>query len=224
MALFDSLKPLLSNEIIQTFEIVWENLGKPGAWWSGAQRIEIAKEVRDSNPPLLTERVTDLSRYSNQGTETITPFTRAVVRKVTYESSSIDRGTFEQIVSELGEDRYAELAAIVTQIVPIYSLSDILQCRREALPRVEAGSTSCERPDHLIDGVGFLPTFPTNGLPNVAVSLSLAQADNARRMMLVRSMYSGTNFTEMVWSHRHLSRQQIELVAARTSAINECFY
>ena len=52
----------------------------------------------------------------------------------------------------------------------------------------------------------------------------LAQADNARRMLLVRSMYSGTDFNQMIWTHRNLSRQQIELVAARTSAINECFY
>jgi AhpD family alkylhydroperoxidase len=27
-----------------------------------------------------------------------------------------------------------------------------------------------------------------------------------------------------VWQHRPLSRPQVELIAARTSAINECFY
>ena len=84
------------------------------------------------------------------------------------------------------------------------------------------GSEMCIRDS--INGVGFLPTLPTNGIPHVAVSLSLAQADNARRMLLVRAMYSGKDFGEMIWTHRNLSRPQIELVAARTSAINECFY
>ena len=41
---------------------------------------------------------------------------------------------------------------------------------------------------------------------------------------MVSSMYDGSEFFEMVWSHRSLSRPQIELLAARTSALNECFY
>jgi len=52
----------------------------------------------------------------------------------------------------------------------------------------------------------------------------LSLADNARRMLLVRAMYSGDSFNDMVWTHRSLNRPQIELVAARTSALNECFY
>ena len=91
------------------------------------------------------------------------------------------------------------------------------------MPNAHDGAPTKERPEDLVNDVAFLPTFSPRGLPHVAVSLSLAQADNARRMLLVRSMYSGTDFGEMVWEHRSLSRQQIELVAARTSAINECF-
>ena len=224
MAPFDSLKTIVADEVIQSFEIVWQNLGKPGGWWTGQQRIEIAEEVRTSNQPSLVERVSDLSQYSHGEGEGISTYVRAVVRKIAYESSSIDKGTYEEIVKVLGEDRYAELAAIVSQVVPIFVLSDLLDFPKEELPIAEDGDPTKERPDDLVKTVGFLPTFSPKGLPHVAVSLSLAQADNARRMLLVRSMYSGTNFDEMIWGHRCLSRQQIELVAARTSAINECFY
>tara|TARA_B100000214_G_scaffold341467_1_gene288591 strand:- start:75 stop:749 length:675 start_codon:yes stop_codon:yes gene_type:complete len=224
MAPFNPLKAIVPDEIIQSFEIVWQNLGKPGGWWTGYQRIEIAKEVRNSNQPSLAERVNQLSEYNHKETESISPFVRAVVRKIAYESSSIDRNVYDEIVEVLGEDRYAELAAIVTQVVPIFVLADLLSYSREKLPIAENGAPTKERPDNLVHGIAFLPTFSPKGLPHVAVSLSLAQADNARRMLLVRSMYSGTNFSEMVWEHRCLSRQQIELVAARTSAINECFY
>jgi hypothetical protein len=54
--------------------------------------------------------------------------------------------------------------------------------------------------------------------------LSFVPEDNSRRMGIVTSMYSGRHFEEMVWRHRALSRPQVELVAARTSAVNECFY
>lgn len=224
MAAFDSLRPVVSNEIIESFQIVWDNLGKPGSWWSGPQRIQIAEEIRDSDPPSIAERIVDFSNYSNEATDGITPFVRAVARKVAYESSSIDKDIFDQIVAVISEDQYAEIAAIASQLVPIYHLADTLGYDREQLPNVVSGDPSGERPDDLIEGVGFLPTFPTNGVPHVAVSLSLAQADNARRMLLVRAMYSGKDFGEMIWTHRNLSRPQIELVAARTSAINECFY
>ena len=91
MAPFLPLKTIVPDEVIQSFEIVWHNLGKPGAWWTGQQRIQIAQEVRNSSQPTLVEGVNDLSKYSHQETESLSPYVRAVVRKITYESSTIDR-------------------------------------------------------------------------------------------------------------------------------------
>ena len=48
--------------------------------------------------------------------------------------------------------------------------------------------------------------------------------DHLRWMMLVFAMYAGEGFDEMVWDDHALSRPQVELLAARTSALNECFY
>ncbi len=124
----------------------------------------------------------------------------------------------------MGENKYAELAAVISQIVPIDHLHDALGLEREELPIPLEGDITAERPSGLVTGIGFLPTLPTEGLPHVAVALSLSLADNARRMLLVRAMYSGDSFNDMVWTHRSLNRPQVELVAARTSALNECFY
>jgi len=41
---------------------------------------------------------------------------------------------------------------------------------------------------------------------------------------LVGRMYSGDAFGDLIWNHRALDRPQVELLAARTSALNECFY
>ena len=60
--------------------------------------------------------------------------------------------------------------------------------------------------------------------PNVARSLSLAAEDHLRWRALVLSFYSRDSFMEMIWDDRALSRPQVELLAARTSALNECFY
>ena len=173
MTEFNSLNAEISDEIIESFQIVWDNLGKPGNWWSGRERIEIAEEIRDSSPPSLSERIVDFSDYSNEVASGITPFVKAVARKVAYESSSIDKDIFDQIVAVIGEDQYAEIAAIASQLIPIYHLADTLGYDREQLPDAEPGPPSGERPDGLIGGVGFLPTFPTNGIPVSYTHLTL---------------------------------------------------
>tara|TARA_B100000686_G_C16725751_1_gene937706 strand:+ start:893 stop:1564 length:672 start_codon:yes stop_codon:yes gene_type:complete len=221
---FSSLKPKLDAEIVQSFVIVWEHLGKPGSWWTGEERIAIANEIRSCNPKKLWDKDKPLESYAKQGDEILTPYIKAVVRMISNETASITEDIYREITEEIGEDKYAELAALISQVVPIDHLSDALGVQRETLPEVRLGSPLNERPSGLVNDVGFLPTFPADNLPHVAISLSLAQADNARRMLLVRAMYSGASFGDMIWNHRHLSRPQIELVAARTSALNECFY
>jgi len=221
---FEQISRSVSEEIIDSFQIVWEYLGQPGDWWTGSQRIEIAEEVRRSAPRPMWDRPPSLADLPDTLNGELSLFEQGVVERVTVDPSSIDQATYDQIVERIGENKYAELASIVTQIVPIDHLHDALGIEREKLPLATEGNIGMQRPIGLVNGIGFLPTLPADGLPHVAVSLSLALADNARRMLLVRAMYSGKSFGDMIWTHRTLSRPQVELVAARTSALNECFY
>lgn len=214
----------IATEIIDACRISWDHLGAPGAWWTGEQRIALAQEIRRAAPRPLWDRAPELVDVGDDAVGPLSAFERALAERVAVQPSSIDHETYLLIVERIGEDKYAELAAIASQLVPIDHLHDALGLEREPLPAARAGQITRERPDGLVDTVAFLPTMPADGLPHVAVSLSLAQADNARRMLLVRAMYSGRSFGDMVWTHRALSRPQIELVAARTSALNECFY
>ena len=85
------------------------------------------------------------------------------------------------------------------------------------------------RPTHeTIDGVGDVGAWvsQTTGetRANVSRTLSLVPVTNDPWRRLVDSHYSrGAEFQEAVWN-RPLSRPQIELVASRTTGINECFY
>ena len=221
---FSALSDYVNQDIVNSFRIVWDHLGRPGAWWTGPQRIAIAEHVRKSAPRPLWDRPPPLETLSDEANGELTIFEAAVVERVAVSPSSISIETYEHIIERMGENKYAELAAVISQIVPIDHLHDALGLEREELPVPREGAITTERPSGLVTGIGFLPTLPTEGLPHVAVALSLSLADNARRMLLVRAMYSGDSFNDMVWTHRSLNRPQVELVAARTSALNECFY
>lgn len=221
---FSALSDYVNQDIVNSFRIVWDHLGRPGAWWTGPQRIAIAEHVRKSAPRPLWDRPPPLETLSDEANGELTIFEAAVVERVAVSPSSINIEIYEHIIQRMGENKYAELAAVISQIVPIDHLHDALGLEREELPVPREGAITTERPSGLVTGIGFLPTLPTEGLPHVAVALSLSLADNARRMLLVRAMYSGDSFNDMVWTHRSLNRPQVELVAARTSALNECFY
>lgn len=221
---FSALSDYVNQDIVNSFRIVWDHLGRPGAWWTGPQRIAIAEHVRKSAPRPLWDMPPPLETLSDEDNGELTIFEAAVVERVAVSPSSINIETYEHIIQRMGENKYAELAAVISQIVPIDHLHDALGLEREELPVPREGAITTERPSGLVTGIGFLPTLPTEGLPHVAVALSLSLADNARRMLLVRAMYSGDSFNDMVWTHRSLNRPQVELVAARTSALNECFY
>ncbi len=59
------------------------------------------------------------------------------------------------------------------------------------------------------------------------VRISLVPQANALFMGLVMPMYGGVpgrDFYRLEWSGGPLDRPQVELLAARVSAVNECFY
>ncbi len=93
---------------------------------------------------------------------------------------------------------------------------------------VDAGRIDASRivPPGVADGEAFVPWVVEGWMgPNVARALSYVPADNAVRMRLVQAMYADeAQFARLVWEERALCRPQVELLAARTSAINECFY
>jgi len=125
----------------------------------------------------------------------------------------------------MGLGYYVETVALVVQTVPIDLLCDLLGRPRQDLPVPRTGEPSRVVPDGLGQEGAFVPWAVDGWLgPNVARALSFVPEDNSRHMGIVMSMYSGQHFEEMVWRHRALSRPQVELVAARTSAVNECFY
>ena len=96
---FQSLERKLSTEIIESFEIVWDHLGLPGSWWTGKERIGIAKEVRGSNPRKLWGKVGELKNYAKDSDEVLSPYVKAVVRIVANETSNIHQQIYDEIIT-----------------------------------------------------------------------------------------------------------------------------
>ena len=222
----DTFPRPVNPPILSAFEAVWNGLAVAGTWWTATERVAIVAATRRSLPLPLGEAAPDTAGLSDAiGPDGLSPLTHEVVRRLAYDAGRITREWATAVIERMGLGYYVETVALVVQTVPIDLLCDLLARPRQDLPVPRTGEPSRVVPNGLGQEGAFVPWAVDGWLgPNVARALSFVPEDNSRHMGIVMSMYSGQHFEEMVWRHRALSRPQIELVAARTSAVNECFY
>lgn len=188
---------------------IWHRLGSPGATWTGAERVAMTAEARSA-------------RSGTEPTGDLDPVTTRAVRTVAGRPADIRRGWVSDLVDDgLDHARYVELVGVVSRAVAIDTLLEALALEVEPLPEPLAGEPSRDIDDRARLGKAWVPMV---GGASITQALSLVPAENAELERLHGPLY--LTFKEMSDPaiHKGLSRPQMELVAARTSAHNECFY
>lgn len=204
-------------------------IAEPGDWLTGHERVAVWREVRDSRTnPLDRARREALSPNAVDGGHPATAGLSASAMEVVHRTASdpgrLTRTWAEPHIAALGEEAYTELVG-VTAIVTVLDRFDRAMGRpQRELPEPIDGEPARIRPDDVGDVGAWVSqsTGPTRA--NVSRTLSLVPTTNRTWRQLVDSHYSrGAEFTNLRWEFP-LSRPQAELVAARTTALNECFY
>jgi len=223
----------------------WHALARPGTWFSGAQRVAIAAEVRNAvNCPLCAERKRALSPNSVSGEHLsgneLTPIAVDAVHRVITDQARITQAFVDECAQQgLSEEQYVELVGIAVTVFSIDEFSRALGVSLEPLPEPVAGEPTGYRPVLAERGTGFVSMLPVNGAVGKEADLwkldrtanvlrALTLVPNAMREWMgvgdqqYLSMQGMGQFTE--FADRALNRMQIELVAGRVSSYNECFY
>ena len=208
------------EDIADAHRQTWNSLAQAGAFWSDVDRIEIAKQARAARTQrkeLAFNRTYPSSRLTAQALD--------ATRKIAADAGKIDRSWASQLVASLGAGAYAELVSIVAAVSAIDAFSEALGRGHEPLPEPDGGACHAGQAEGASDIGGYLPMVDPWEGPNVSRALSLVPSANELFMNNVRVMYGGNGggFNDMVWGGP-LSRPQAELLAARVSSINECFY
>ena len=235
----------IRSDIPAAHRAVWQRLAGPGTWWTGAERVAIADEVRRARDcSLCAERKQALSPASLQeehdhGGQLPEAVVEAVHRLAT-DASRLTKTWLEKLcASGVSDGHYVELLGIVVGIVSIDEFHRALGLSLEPLPAPEPGEPTQYRPDGLREGIAWVPMlvpaetgeaerdlFPGGRTANVVRAMSLVP-DAVRMLQRLSSAHYLP--LELVPSPgnsggRALDRMQIELIAGRVSALNECFY
>ena len=243
----DTVFPI-RDDIVTANRKTWTRLARAGSWWTGAERIAIAAETRNARScQLCRERKHALSPYAVQGehdggTETVlSPTAIDTVHRIVTDQSRLSREWLETLVrGGLSDGHYVELLGVVVGIVSIDAFHGALGLPPEPLPEPVPGEPSAYRPSGLSTGDAWIPMLgstppdtaerdlfpPLPEVPNVLRALSLVP-DAVRSLNELSKAY----YLDVVdiadpsaSGGRAISRPQIELIAARVSALNECFY
>ena len=207
-----SASVLIRPDLPAAFTRVWQRLAAAGTWWTGAERVAIAAAARAGYHDATAVPELDLPA----------PAIAAAVL-LGGDPAAVTEAKIAQWERDgLDSNHYVELIGIVGQVTAVDTFHRALGMDLEPLPEPMIGE-----PSHTVPNPPARKTrawVPMTGPPSIPISLSAVPAEMAALEDLHGPMY--LSYAEMSDPElqRGLSRAQMELVAARTSAINECFY
>ncbi len=227
----NNISAVHQNQLIQ--------ISKPGYWGNGTQRLEIAKLARDFGieAGILEKPLNHETAKANN----VTPVIKHLVKTLAIEPKVIDEKFFLNIIdSGLSEEEYTEIIGVVSRITNIDLYARAIGAPLPQFPKPEIGNHSKERPPEAIKEDAWVSTIP-NGpagkeigkdlykgrpMPYILRALSLVP-DECRSNMVLESCQYAELGRVLDFSYNHydsLSRPQVEIIAGRVSALNECFY
>jgi alkylhydroperoxidase family enzyme len=223
---------------------VWDHLRRPGTWWSGAERIAIAREVRHAGTcGLCRERKVSLSPEGvpgrHDGHAELPENVVEVIHRVRTDPARLSRAWFaERLSAGLEEAAYVEVVGVVTLTTGIDFACRALGIAPFPFPEPLAGEPSRHRPTGAKSGIGWVamiapadasgpeadlyPEAPM--IPNIMRALSLVPEEARALRRSSDAHYLPVAQISDPTARRALDRMQMELVAARVSALNQCFY
>jgi alkylhydroperoxidase family enzyme len=224
---------------------LWEHVRAPGNWWTGSDRVALVAESRAADDcALCRERKGSLSSAAIHGrhedTGTLSSAAVDLAHRLRADPGRLSHAVCERVLANgLTEEQYVELVAIVAMAAGADAFARALGVPSFALPEPRAGAPSHHRPAGAARHGAWVATLAAADAhgdeadlyggaplaPNIASALSLVPDEARMLARLAAAHYMAIEHVpDPTYARGPLDRPQTELVAARVSALNQCFY
>jgi hypothetical protein len=235
------------EDLPDAYRKVWEIIAAPGNWWTAQQRIAIAEEFRNARTcGFCAARKRALSPYAVEGEhDSTTELPSAAVdaiHRITTDANRLTASYLAELDAQgVSDGHYVELLGIVVALISIDDFHRALGLDQESLPPPGANEAPSQyRPAGAAEHGAWVPMVKPedvteaeadlyDGAPqtgNVIAAMSLVP--DSVRLLKTISNVQYLPAVDVANPHanggRAITRMQMELLAGRVSAINECFY
>lgn len=201
---------------------------RPGAAWTGAQKIAMVDEVRRARaaeplPPWVAP--SNLDDFVDRGV--LPPAAVDAVWKMTNHPGTTTPDWLEKLLAAgIEAAAYVELVAVVSFANSLESFAAGIGSAPPTLGTAVAGDPTGEVCEAAAVSSHWVPTDPDFVGPNIRKALTAVPGAvrTVARLATAQYLPGDVIFGDMTWSRGALDRMQVELLAARTSMLNECFY
>lgn len=204
-----------------------------GSWYSGFERNAILKEARFSQEcALCARRKVALSPYAEQGVHDclgeLPDVVVEVIHRIRTDSGRLTQTWFNSVVGEdLSREAYVEIVGAVATSIILDSFALALGCDLLEPNEVRQGEPDRVTNENVFDGGAWVPLLDARqemtetGLPsspNIFRAMGLVPSAIGHFFGVMRAHYALADLDF------DIDRSQTELIAARVSSLNECFY
>jgi hypothetical protein len=222
----------------------WRRLAEPGTWWSGAERLALAGEVRAARScALCRKRKAALSPYGIDGAHdsagTLSEPVVDAVHRLATDAGRLTRRGLEGVLGRgLSEEQYVEAVGVVALVTALDTFDLALGRPERSLPSPMPGEPSRSRPAGARRDLAWVCTvapeallpgdpdpYALHGAKNIHRALSLVPQEVINFFDLDVELYlKDHEIRDFGREYRALTHPQIELLAGRVSALNGCYY
>lgn len=240
---YDGAPIAVRDDLSAAQGLVWDRLGSPGTWLDAEHRISVAAETRHAAQCHLCRHQKEaLSPYAIAGKHdslgSLPDNWVEVVHRVMSDPARLTRSWYRRMLEGgISDGEYIEIVSVLAHVVAIDTFARGLGFPKQPLPAVNSGAPSRYRPAEARVHEHWVPTIAWNqhgpneadyfvGNPsNIRIALTLVP-DEARSFFdLASHQYlPGPAMQDFAQEYRAITHAQIELLAGRVSAINQCTY
>ena len=242
-SIHDAVEMPIREAILDAHLRTWQRIANAGTWFDGPARVAIAAESRNASAcALCAERKAALSPYVVDGTHDsrgdLPEAIVEIVHRIITDPPRIRKQWYEGILADgMADTEYVEVVGVVCSTVLVDTFARSMGAPIPDLPAPESGEPSRQRPDGVKPGLAWVPWIApedakepeadlyAQGTSNIYRALSSVPDEKRGFFELVDAQYlSGNKIRDFGTEHRAITRPQIELVAGRVSALNQCVY
>ncbi|MDA3004779.1 MAG: hypothetical protein O3A62_06870 [Actinomycetota bacterium] len=218
------------QDLVRAHENACAALSRPGTWWTGEQRRELALTaqlaINEFDPVAPWVGVSTVANKLPANL-TVPRIAHDAIYRISRHAATLTREWYEKVVAEINPLAFVELCGIACTVAPVMAFRQALGLPMLEIAPAESGEPSKKKPANIVDArLNWVPVVgPADNEAAVVQAFTAVPETNRVIWAMADAQYIPDK--EMIdphWTRGTLSRVQIELVATRVSQQRECFY